>query len=46
VAGDIIVEDILTFVISQPDGTATAWETITNTVAVPMTDKVCHESGI
>jgi hypothetical protein len=46
VAENIIVEDILTFVISQPDGTATDWETITNAVAVPMTDKVCHESGI
>jgi hypothetical protein len=46
VAGDIIVEDILTFVISQPDGTATDWETITNTVADPLTYKICRESGI
>jgi hypothetical protein len=46
VTDNIIVENILNFVISQPDGTATDWETITNTVAVPMTDKVCHESGI
>jgi hypothetical protein len=46
VAGNIIVEDILTFVISQPDGIATDWETITNAVADPLTYKVCHKSGI
>jgi hypothetical protein len=46
VTENIIVEDILTFVISQPDGTTTDWETITNTVAVPLTYKVCRESGI
>jgi hypothetical protein len=46
VTENIIVEDILTFVISQPDGTANDWETITNAIAVPMTNKTCHESGI
>jgi hypothetical protein len=46
VTENVIVEDILTFVVSQPDGTATDWETITNAVADPLTDKVCHESGI
>jgi hypothetical protein len=43
---NIIVEDILTFVISQPDGTAADSEIITNTVADSLSDKVCHESGI
>jgi hypothetical protein len=43
---NILVEDILTFVVSQPDGTATDSETITNAVADPLTDKVCRESGI
>jgi hypothetical protein len=43
---NIFVEDILTFVVSQPDGTATDSETITNAVADPLTDKVCRESGI
>jgi hypothetical protein len=46
VTENILVEDILTFVISQPDGTATDSETITNAVANPLTDKVCRESGI
>jgi hypothetical protein len=46
VAGNIIAEDILTVVVSQPEGTATDWETITNAVADPLTYKVCRESGI
>jgi hypothetical protein len=46
VTDNILVEDILTFVVSQPDGTATDSETITNAVADPLTDKVCRESGI
>jgi hypothetical protein len=43
---NIIVEDILTFVVSQPDGSASASETITNAVADPLTDKLCLENGI
>jgi hypothetical protein len=43
---NILVEDILTFVVSQPDSTTTNSETITNAVADPLTDKVCLESGI
>jgi hypothetical protein len=43
---NILVEDILTFVVSQPDGSATPSKTITNAVADPLTDKVCRESGI
>jgi hypothetical protein len=46
VTDNILVEDILTFVVSQPDGTATDSETITSAVADPLTDKVCRESGI
>jgi hypothetical protein len=46
VTENILVEDILTFVVSQPDSTATDSETITNAVADPLTDKVCRESGI
>jgi hypothetical protein len=46
VTDNIRVEDILTFVVSQPDGTATDSETISNAVADPLTDKVCRESGI
>jgi hypothetical protein len=46
VTENILVEDILTFVVSQPEGTATDSETITNAVADPLTDKVCRESGI
>jgi hypothetical protein len=42
----ILVENILTFVVSQPDGIATDSETITNTVADALTKKVCRESGI
>jgi hypothetical protein len=44
---NVLVEDILTFVVSQPDSTTTTdSETITNTVPDPLTDKVCRESGI
>jgi hypothetical protein len=46
VTDNILVEDILTFVVSQPEGTATDSETITNAIANPLTDKVCRESGI
>jgi hypothetical protein len=46
VTDNILVEDILTFVVSQPSGSATDSETITNAVADPLTDKVCRESGI
>jgi hypothetical protein len=42
----ILVEDILTFVLSQPTGSATVSETVTNAVADPLTDKVCQESCI
>ncbi len=42
----ILVEDILTFTVSQPDGTATDSETITNAISDPLTDKVCRESGV
>jgi hypothetical protein len=43
---NILVEDILTFIVSQLTGSATDSETITNAVADPLTDKVCRESGI
>jgi hypothetical protein len=44
---NILVEDILTFVVSQPgDGGATASEVITGGVPDPLTDKICRESGI
>jgi hypothetical protein len=43
---NVLVEDILSFVVSQPDGPGTDAETITNAVADPLTDKVCRESGI
>jgi hypothetical protein len=46
VTDNILVEDILTFVVSQPNGTATDSETITNAVPDPLTDKVCRESGV
>jgi hypothetical protein len=46
VTDNILVEDILIFVVSQPDGTATDSETITNAIADPLTEKVCRESGI
>jgi hypothetical protein len=43
---NILVEDILTFVVSQPDGSATASEVITRGIPDPLTDKTCRESGI
>jgi hypothetical protein len=43
---NIIVEDILTLVVSQPAGPGSASETISDAVANPLTDKVCRESGI
>jgi hypothetical protein len=43
---NILVEDILTFVVSQPDGTATASEVITSGTPDPLTDKTCREGGI
>jgi hypothetical protein len=43
---NVFVEDILTFVVSQPTGSATDSETIINAVTDPLTDKVCRESGI
>jgi hypothetical protein len=46
VTENVLVEDILSFVIFQPDGTATYSESITNTVSDFLTDKVCRESGI
>jgi hypothetical protein len=46
VTENILVEDILTFVVSQPGGTAADSETITNAVPDPLTDKVCRESGV
>jgi hypothetical protein len=46
VAEDIIVEDILTFVVSQPDSEAIDYEPITAAATDPLTDTVCHESGI
>jgi hypothetical protein len=46
ITDNILVEDILSFVVSQPDGPATYAETITNAVADPLTEKICRESGI
>jgi hypothetical protein len=37
---NVLAEDILIFVISQPDGTAADSESITNTVSDPLTQKV------
>jgi hypothetical protein len=46
VTENVVVEDILTFVVSQPDGPGTDSKTIANGVSDPLTDKVCRESGI
>jgi hypothetical protein len=46
IAENILVEDSLTFVVSQPTSSASDSETITNAVADPLTDKVCRESGL
>jgi hypothetical protein len=43
---NILIEDILTFVISQPTGTAINSESITDGLPDVLTDKVCRESGI
>ena len=43
---NVFVEDILTFVVSQPDGTATASTVISSGVPDPLTDKTCREGGI
>ena len=43
---NILVEDILTFVLSQPGGTATDSVPITNTQPDALTDKACRENGI
>jgi hypothetical protein len=39
VTENIVIEDILTFVISQPDGTAADSEIITNTVPDPLSEE-------
>jgi hypothetical protein len=46
VTENVLVEDILLFVVSQPDGTATDSRPIVNAQADPLTDKVCREGGI
>jgi hypothetical protein len=44
---NVLVEDILTFVVSQPSNPLSSdSETITNAATDPLTDKVCRESGI
>jgi hypothetical protein len=43
---NVFVEDILTFQVSQPDGTATASTVISSGVPDPLTDKTCREGGI
>jgi hypothetical protein len=45
VTENILVEDILIFVVFQPDGTATDSDTITNAFPDPLTDEVRRESG-
>jgi len=46
VTESVLVEDILLFVVSQPDGTATDSRPIVNAQSDPLTDKVCREGGI
>jgi hypothetical protein len=46
VTQNIVIEDIFTFVISQPDGIAADSEIIANTVVDSLSDNVCHDSGI
>jgi hypothetical protein len=46
ISENIVVEDILTFVVSQPSGSATDSKTIANGVADLLTEKVCRASGI
>jgi hypothetical protein len=43
---NVFVEDILTFRVSQPDGTASASTVISSGVPDPLTDKTCREGGI
>ncbi len=44
---NILVEDILTFVVSQPtNGDSSDSQTITNAQPDALTDKICRESGI
>jgi len=43
---NILVEDILTFVLSQPGGSAPDSVPITNTQPDALTDKACRENGI
>jgi hypothetical protein len=46
VTDNILVEDILTFVISQPGAEVSNSVAINNAVADPLTEKFCRESGI
>ena len=47
VTENVLVEDILLFVVSQPNGSATTDSPpIVNAQADPLTDKVCREGGI
>ena len=46
VTENVLVEDILLFVVSQPDGTVTDTRPIVNAQADPLTEKVCREGGI
>jgi hypothetical protein len=43
---NVFVEDILTFIVSQPDGDATPSTVISSGVPDPLTDKTCREGGI
>jgi len=46
VTEEVFVQDILAFVISQPDGPASSTTVISETVADPLTRKSCKSSGI
>jgi hypothetical protein len=43
---NVFVEDILTFIVSQPDGEATPSTVISSGIPDPLTDKTCREGGI
>jgi hypothetical protein len=43
---NVFVEDILTFRVSQPEGSASASTVISSGVPDPLTDKTCREGGI
>jgi hypothetical protein len=43
---NVFVEDILTFIVSQPDGDATPSTVISSGAPDPLTDKTCREGGI